>query len=109
MLHVIFLFIFIIRNPFTIWVGGYYFLSCLLKINEPLSSLYFVVAWCNVNLLFNICLQEFVTCDHWMHLDIAGVMENKDEVPYLGKGMSGRPTRTVAHFAELLALGEGGI
>ncbi|XP_047500081.1 cytosol aminopeptidase-like isoform X3 [Penaeus chinensis] len=54
-------------------------------------------------------LKEFVTCDHWMHLDIAGVMENKDEVPYLGKGMSGRPTRTVAHFAELLAQGEGGI
>nr|XP_053636614.1 cytosol aminopeptidase-like [Cherax quadricarinatus] len=48
-------------------------------------------------------LKEFVTCDHWMHMDIAGVMENKDEVPYLGKGMSGRPTRTVAHFAKLLA------
>ncbi|XP_042872445.1 cytosol aminopeptidase-like isoform X2 [Penaeus japonicus] len=54
-------------------------------------------------------LQEFVTCDHWMHLDIAGVMENKDEVPYIGKGMSGRPTRTVARFAELLAQGEGSI
>ncbi|XP_042216303.1 cytosol aminopeptidase-like isoform X2 [Homarus americanus] len=51
-------------------------------------------------------LKEFVTCDHWMHMDIAGVMENKDEVPYLGKGMSGRPTRTVAHFAELIASGK---
>ncbi|XP_071512966.1 cytosol aminopeptidase-like isoform X3 [Panulirus ornatus] len=51
-------------------------------------------------------LKEFVTCDHWMHMDIAGVMENKDEVPYLGKGMSGRPTRTVAHSFELLAKGE---
>ncbi|KAK7085790.1 bleomycin hydrolase, partial [Halocaridina rubra] len=51
-------------------------------------------------------LQQFVTCDHWMHLDIAGVFENQDEVPYLGKGMSGRPTRTVATFIELLSRGE---
>lgn len=51
-------------------------------------------------------LQEFVNCEHWMHLDIAGVMENQDEVPYLGKGMSGRPTRTIANFIELLAMGE---
>ena len=35
-------------------------------------------------------LKEFVTCKDWAHLDIAGVMENKDEIPYLGKGMSGR-------------------
>ena len=33
--------------------------------------------------------QEFVTSKHWVHLDIAGVMGNKDEVPYLSKGMSG--------------------
>ncbi|KAF2361718.1 Peptidase M17 leucyl aminopeptidase C-terminal [Trinorchestia longiramus] len=51
-------------------------------------------------------LQQFVTCDHWMHLDIAGVMENSDEVPYLSKGMSGRPTRTLVHFASLLADGK---
>lgn len=51
-------------------------------------------------------LQQFVTCPHWMHLDIAGVMENSDEVPYLGKGMSGRPTRTVAQFAALVAEGK---
>uniref|UniRef100_A0A0P4VSA6 Cytosol aminopeptidase n=1 Tax=Scylla olivacea TaxID=85551 RepID=A0A0P4VSA6_SCYOL len=54
-------------------------------------------------------LQEFVSCDHWMHMDIAGVMENKDEVSYLGKGMSGRPTRTVATFAELIASGQTGL
>lgn len=48
-------------------------------------------------------LKEFVTCDHWMHMDIAGVMENKDEVAYLGKGMSGRPTRTVATFVDFMA------
>ncbi|CAK6973967.1 cytosol aminopeptidase [Scomber scombrus] len=44
-------------------------------------------------------LREFVTSPHWAHLDIAGVMSNKDEVPYLGKGMSGRPTRTLVEFA----------
>ena len=48
-------------------------------------------------------LQEFVTAKHWAHLDIAGVMTNKDEVPYLRKGMSGRPTRTLIEFAAVLA------
>ncbi|XP_071828258.1 cytosol aminopeptidase-like [Apostichopus japonicus] len=43
-------------------------------------------------------LREFVTCPLWAHLDIAGVMQNKDEVPYLGKGMSGRPVRTLVEF-----------
>lgn len=42
-------------------------------------------------------------------MDIAGVMENKDEVAYLGKGMSGRPTRTVATFAGLMASGSAGL
>ncbi|CAB3981658.1 cytosol aminopeptidase, partial [Paramuricea clavata] len=44
-------------------------------------------------------LKEFVTSDSWAHLDIAGVMANSDEVPYLGKGMSGRPTRTLVELA----------
>ncbi|KAL7855741.1 hypothetical protein AOLI_G00193450 [Acnodon oligacanthus] len=48
-------------------------------------------------------LREFVTASHWAHLDIAGVMTNKDEVPYLRKGMSGRPTRTLIEFAAVLA------
>ncbi|XP_051993577.1 cytosol aminopeptidase [Xyrauchen texanus] len=48
-------------------------------------------------------LREFVTTEHWAHLDIAGVMTNKDEVPYLRKGMSGRPTRTLVEFAADLA------
>lgn len=48
-------------------------------------------------------LKEFVTAPHWAHLDIAGVMGNKDEVPYLRKGMSGRPTRTLVEFAAGLA------
>ena len=50
-----------------------------------------------------------MTCDHWMHMDIAGVMENKDEVPYLGSGMSGRPTRTVAQFIKLIAANGGSL
>ena len=43
-------------------------------------------------------LQEFVTCDDWFHLDIAGVSDNGDEVPYLPKGMAGRPCRTLSEF-----------
>ena len=34
-------------------------------------------------------VQEFVTHQKWMHLDIAGVMMNKSDVCYIGKGMSG--------------------
>ncbi|XP_062991416.1 cytosol aminopeptidase isoform X2 [Elgaria multicarinata webbii] len=48
-------------------------------------------------------LKEFVTVPHWAHLDIAGVMGNKDEVPYLRKGMAGRPTRTLVEFATRLS------
>ncbi|XP_061439421.1 cytosol aminopeptidase isoform X2 [Rhineura floridana] len=48
-------------------------------------------------------LKEFVTVPHWAHLDIAGVMSNKDEVPYLRKGMAGRPTRTLVEFATRLS------
>lgn len=48
-------------------------------------------------------LQEFVTTDKWIHLDMAGVTSNRDDVPYLGKGMSGRPTRTLIQFLEILS------
>lgn len=43
-------------------------------------------------------LSEFVKCPKWVHLDIAGVMESKDELPYYGRGMSGRPVRTLYYF-----------
>ncbi|XP_071477827.1 cytosol aminopeptidase-like [Diadema antillarum] len=43
-------------------------------------------------------LKQFVGDHSWAHLDIAGVMQNKDEVPYLGKGMTGRPVRTLVEF-----------
>nr|XP_028599674.1 cytosol aminopeptidase isoform X1 [Podarcis muralis] len=48
-------------------------------------------------------LKEFVTAPHWAHLDIAGVMGNKDEIPYLRKGMAGRPTRTLVEFIARLS------
>ncbi|XP_043918123.1 cytosol aminopeptidase isoform X2 [Protopterus annectens] len=48
-------------------------------------------------------LKEFVTVPHWAHLDIAGVMSNKDEIAHLGKGMSGRPTRTLVELADRLS------
>ncbi|XP_052772119.1 cytosol aminopeptidase-like [Mya arenaria] len=48
-------------------------------------------------------LKEFVTHEDWLHLDIAGVMSNKDEVPYLGKGMAGRPTRTIVEFIHMIS------
>ncbi|XP_053114419.1 cytosol aminopeptidase isoform X2 [Hemicordylus capensis] len=54
-------------------------------------------------------LREFVTAPHWAHLDIAGVMGNQDEVPYLRKGMAGRPTRTLVEFATLLSQDKEGI
>ncbi|KAK3739852.1 hypothetical protein QZH41_009098 [Actinostola sp. cb2023] len=44
-------------------------------------------------------LQEFVSCKHWAHLDIAGIMRHTDALPYLGKGMSGRPTRALVELA----------
>ncbi|XP_038071001.1 cytosol aminopeptidase-like [Patiria miniata] len=48
-------------------------------------------------------LKEFVTVPEWAHLDIAGVMENKDEIPYLVKGMTGRPLRTLVEFVARMA------
>ncbi|KAG8196606.1 hypothetical protein JTE90_014165 [Oedothorax gibbosus] len=48
-------------------------------------------------------LHEFIEPDmKWLHLDIAGVMEDADEAPYGCKGMSGRPTRTVVQFLKEL-------
>lgn len=50
-------------------------------------------------------LREFVKKDtKWMHCDIAGVMGNSTDQAYTGKGMSGRPMRTLVEFV----LREGG-
>lgn len=33
-----------------------------------------------------------------MHLDMAGVMDDGNQMKYVSKGMSGRPTRTLVQF-----------
>ncbi|XP_059482769.1 cytosol aminopeptidase-like isoform X3 [Neocloeon triangulifer] len=44
-------------------------------------------------------LKEFVGDSVWMHLDIASVMSSSgSEVPYISKGMAGRPVRTLIQF-----------
>ncbi|XP_073239036.1 cytosol aminopeptidase-like isoform X1 [Porites lutea] len=49
-------------------------------------------------------LKEFVDLKHWAHFDIAGVMDNTaNAVPYLNKGMSGRPTRALVEIARRLS------
>merc|ERR1711962_415479 len=48
-------------------------------------------------------LKEFVTCENWMHLDIAGVMNNSGDVKYLPPGMAGRPTRTLVEFLKMVS------
>jgi len=47
-------------------------------------------------------LKEFTKCENWAHIDIAGVMEDDGEIPYLKKGMTGRPMRTMVEFVEAL-------
>ena len=49
-------------------------------------------------------LSNFTACPAWLHLDIAGVMDNSaGDVKYLSNGMSGRPTRTIVHFLQQLS------
>ncbi|XP_001623805.2 cytosol aminopeptidase [Nematostella vectensis] len=50
-----------------------------------------------------VFLKEFVECDTWAHMDIAGVMHHTDALPYLGKGMSGRPTRALVDIARRIS------
>ncbi|XP_069669366.1 cytosol aminopeptidase-like [Periplaneta americana] len=48
-------------------------------------------------------LRQFVPCGEWMHLDNFGVMmSNGIDEPYLRRGMSGRPTRTLIEFISQL-------
>ncbi|RMX41300.1 hypothetical protein pdam_00017742 [Pocillopora damicornis] len=52
-----------------------------------------------------VFLKEFVDAKHWAHFDIAGVMDNSSNaIPYLNKGMSGRPTRALVEIARKLAV-----
>jgi aminopeptidase len=50
-------------------------------------------------------LKEFIECSSWAHIDIAGVaglMSGDEDIAYLGKGMSGRPLRTLVKCLESL-------
>lgn len=48
-------------------------------------------------------LKQFTKCGSWLHLDMAGVMENNGSVSYMSSGMSGRPTRTLVKYVQQLA------
>ena len=49
-------------------------------------------------------LSNFTSCPAWLHLDIAGVMDNSaGDIKYLSSGMSGRPTRTLVHYLQQLS------
>lgn len=45
-------------------------------------------------------LKEFTNAENWMHIDMAAVKMNNGDIPYLSKGMSGRPLRTLVNFFE---------
>lgn len=48
-------------------------------------------------------LKEFTNATNWMHIDMAGSMSNQGDIPYLSKGMTGRPLRTLVTFFERVA------
>ncbi|KFD59354.1 hypothetical protein M514_28467 [Trichuris suis] len=47
-------------------------------------------------------LKEFTECKSWMHVDIAGVTENKCGQPLFNSSMTGRPLRTLVQCIEHL-------
>lgn len=49
-------------------------------------------------------LSEFVPCGEWLHMDNFGVLfsDGVTDPPYLSKGMTGRPTRTLVEFLSQL-------
>lgn len=55
-------------------------------------------------------LWEFVPCGEWIHLDTyATMLSNGKDFPYLRRGMSGRPVRTIVEFlAQLVCAGKAG-
>ncbi|XP_069679643.1 cytosol aminopeptidase-like isoform X2 [Periplaneta americana] len=50
-------------------------------------------------------LKEFIPSGNWIHMDIAGVMSTSNKLPYLSKGMTGRPARTLIEFISNLEEG----
>lgn len=43
-------------------------------------------------------LRHFICRHNWIHMDTYGIMLEDGTIPYLHKGMSGRPTRTLIEF-----------
>lgn len=43
-------------------------------------------------------LRHFICGQKWIHIDTYGVMLENGDIPYMRKGMSGRPTRTLIEF-----------
>jgi len=52
-------------------------------------------------------LKEFVDDTPWIHLDIAGVAWMEDNKPWIAKGPSGIPVRSLVEFVQDLARGDG--
>jgi len=52
-------------------------------------------------------LKEFVDDTPWLHLDIAGVAWMEDNKPWIAKGPSGVPVRSLVEFAQEFAKGGG--
>ena len=52
-------------------------------------------------------LKEFVGETPWIHLDIAGVAWMEDNKPWIAKGPSGIPVRSLVEFVQDLASGDG--
>jgi leucyl aminopeptidase len=52
-------------------------------------------------------LKEFVGDTPWMHLDIAGMAWMEDNKPWIAKGPSGVPVRSLVEFARDFADGGG--
>jgi leucyl aminopeptidase len=52
-------------------------------------------------------LKEFVGDTPWIHLDIAGVAWMEDNKPWIAKGPSGTPVRSLVEFVRDLADGKG--
>ncbi|XP_054273895.1 cytosol aminopeptidase-like [Macrosteles quadrilineatus] len=48
-------------------------------------------------------LNQFTCKDNWAHIDMFGVMYEIGKTPYLRRGMSGRPTRTLIEFLGQIA------
>jgi hypothetical protein len=50
-----------------------------------------------------VCQIVIFLCRNLPQKDIAGIMGTSENLPYLSKGMTGRPTRTLVEFISSLA------